>query len=74
MNEKLIKYLPGAIGAVLGAVGGFLYYHFVGCKSGTCGIKSSPVYMTILGALIGYLVVDTAKDIVLKIKKKKDKE
>ena len=38
------------IGLVIGAVGGFLYWKYVGCTSGTCPITSSPVNSTLWGA------------------------
>lgn len=41
------------IGVILGAVGGYLYYHFVGCVSGTCVITSKPLNSTLYGALMG---------------------
>jgi hypothetical protein len=44
------------IGTVLGGVAGFLYYHFVGCASGTCPITSHPVSSIILGGIMGYLI------------------
>lgn len=37
----------------LGAGGGFAYYYFIGCASGTCPISSSPYISTVYGALIG---------------------
>ena len=37
----------------LGAAGGFAYYHFVGCSSGTCPISSNPYVSTAYGALVG---------------------
>ena len=40
-------------GAVAGAVGGFLYWKYVGCLTGTCAITSSPVNSTIYFALMG---------------------
>ncbi|HWA36063.1 MAG TPA: hypothetical protein VG737_18105 [Cyclobacteriaceae bacterium] len=40
-------------GIVLGMAGGFLYWKYVGCLSGSCPITSSPTYSTIYGALIG---------------------
>ena len=54
------EYLhPGAvIGIVLGAVGGYLYYHFIGCRSGSCPINSNPWISTLWGLLIGYLLGD----------------
>lgn len=55
------KYKLAIIGAVVGAIGGYLYYHFVGCVSGTCPITSNP-YMSILyGALMGGLLFSLFK-------------
>lgn len=39
----------------LGAVGGFAYYYFIGCASGTCPISSNPYISTVYGALVGGL-------------------
>jgi hypothetical protein len=44
--------------AVLGALGGFLYWKFVGCVSGTCPIQSVWYYSTLWGAAMGYLIGD----------------
>ena len=38
------------IGVILGATGGYLYYHFVGCASGSCAITSKPINSTVYGA------------------------
>lgn len=43
-------------GVILGAIGGYLYYHFVGCNSGTCAITSRPVNSTLYGAVLGGLI------------------
>ncbi len=40
---------------LLGAAGGYLWYRFVGCKSGACPITSNPWVSTIYGAVIGAL-------------------
>lgn len=62
-SRNTIKNL---IGLFVGAIGGYLYYHFVGCTSGGCAITSNP-YMSILwGAVMGYLLAD-----VFKLKDKK---
>lgn len=45
-------------GAVIGALGGYLYYHFIGCMSGTCGITSNPINSTLYGALMGGLFLN----------------
>jgi uncharacterized membrane-anchored protein len=44
-------------GGILGGTGGFLYWRFVGCSTGTCPITSSPVMSTIWGALMGGLLL-----------------
>ena len=43
------------LGVILGGVIGFSYYYFIGCKSGTCAITSSPVNSTLYGVLLGTL-------------------
>lgn len=50
-NNKL--YL---LGALIGAIGGHLYWQLVGCSSGTCPITSKPLNSTIYGALLGALL------------------
>ncbi len=53
--------LLSLIGLVVGAIGGYSYYYFIGCNSGSCAITSNP-YMSILwGSLFGYLVFDMFK-------------
>jgi hypothetical protein len=57
MNWKKIKvFLP----IVLGALGGFLYYNFIGCN-GSCAITGSPVNSTLYGSLIGLVLTDWKK-------------
>lgn len=46
---RLIVVLP----IILGAIGGFAYYHFAGCASGTCPITSNPYISTSYGAIFG---------------------
>ena len=57
-----------------GAIGGFLYWKFVGCLSGTCPIKSVWYWSTLWGAAVGYLSGDFLYDIIRKQKRKKEKE
>jgi hypothetical protein len=47
------KFILG--GAILGAIGGYSYYHFIGCASGTCMITSKPVNSTVYFGLMGAL-------------------
>ena len=63
LNHKLTL-----IGIVLGAIGGYLYYHYIGCMSGTCPIISQPLNSTLYGAMMGGLLLNTFK------KEKKDNE
>ena len=54
---------------IAGAIGGFLYWRFVGCTSSTCAIKSVWYWTTLWGAAMGYLVGDFINDIIQKRKK-----
>ncbi len=58
MKLKEIIYLNklSIVIGILGAVGGFLYWHFVGCNSGSCAITSSPINSTLYGAFMGGLL------------------
>ena len=59
---------------LVGAVGGFLYWRFVGCTSGTCVIKSVWYWTTLWGAAVGYLVGDFISDFINRCNKKKGEE
>ena len=61
MKWFLKKYQLTIIGVLVGAIGGYLYYHFVGCNSGTCAITSKPVNSTLYGALMGGLFFNVFK-------------
>ena len=70
MNSTFFKkYLPEIIGTILGAVGGFLYWKYVGCQSGTCAIKSNWYLMVPWAAVLGFLAGSLVKDIIRKRKK-----
>lgn len=56
MKNFLLKNWIKITGILLGTLGGYLYYHFVGCVSGTCPITSNPYNMMIYGAVLGYLL------------------
>jgi len=49
----ILKYKLVLIGILVGAIGGFAYYYFVGCASGTCAITSKPLNSTLYGAMMG---------------------
>jgi phage shock protein E len=42
-------------GSILGGILGYLYYHFIGCQSGSCAITSQPVNSTLYGLVMGGL-------------------
>lgn len=51
--KKYLRYSP----ILLGALGGYLYYVFIGCAGGTCPLTSNPWTSTAYGALVGLLLV-----------------
>lgn len=55
-EKRWKKHLLLVVLTVLGAVGGYGYYRFVGCASGTCVITSNPYISTIYGGVIGALI------------------
>ncbi|MCF8422915.1 MAG: DUF6132 family protein [Bacteroidia bacterium] len=61
MKKWLLNNKLTVIGVIFGAIGGYLYYYFVGCASGTCGITSSPVNSTLYFAALGGLIVNLIK-------------
>ncbi len=61
------KWMIWGFGIVTGTIGGYLYWYYVGCMSGTCAITSSPVNSTLYGGLMGGLIINLFDS------KKKDK-
>ena len=57
----LTKHRLIIIGIIAGAIAGYLYYHFIGCNSGTCAITSKPVNSTLYGALMGAIFLNIFK-------------
>jgi hypothetical protein len=45
-----------ALGLILGAVAGFVWYKVVGCSTGSCPLTSNPFISTAYGAGIGLLI------------------
>ena len=54
----ILKHKFTIIGIITGAIGGYLYYYFVGCASGTCSITSKPLNSTLYGAMMGGLLLN----------------
>ena len=51
------KRVSSLIGALVGAIAGYLYYYFIGCSTGSCAITSNPFNSSIYGLVMGYLLV-----------------
>lgn len=58
MKDFFNKHWLKFAGAIVGAIGGYLYYYYVGCVTGTCPITSHPWRMTAYGAILGLLLFD----------------
>ncbi|HWB62793.1 MAG TPA: DUF6132 family protein [Chitinophagales bacterium] len=54
----IAKYRAVIAGVIIGGIAGYLYYHFVGCASGTCPITSKPLNSMLYGAVMGGLFVN----------------
>jgi len=59
---QLKEYLKGSIWrkrilfSLIGSLGGYAYYYFVGCSSGACPITSNPWISTAYGAGMGLIL------------------
>jgi hypothetical protein len=56
LNNKLL-----VAGILIGAVGGLMYWKFVGCTTGTCPITSKWPNSTAYGAMMGGLLFSLFK-------------
>lgn len=50
-----------AAGAIAGGLVGFLYYRYVGCRTGACPIAGNPWISTAWWAMIGGFIMAGAK-------------
>lgn len=55
-KNKRTRLITLGVGIVVGAVGGWLYWRFIGCLGGSCPIWSNPWISTGYGGLLGYLL------------------
>ena len=55
-DYRWLRYALPPATAVIMAAGGYLYYRYVGCASGTCAITSNPVNSAIYGGVMGLLL------------------
>lgn len=49
------------VGSILGGIGGYIYWYFIGCDLGGCPITSSPYNSVIWGAIMGSLLLSMFK-------------
>ncbi|MDY3318600.1 DUF6132 family protein [Riemerella anatipestifer] len=61
MIDFIKKHKLSIIGAIIGAVSGYLYWKFVGCSTGTCAITSKPINSTLYGGVMGALFLSLFK-------------
>jgi hypothetical protein len=61
--SKSIYFILGGI--LLGALGGYAYWYFIGCNTGSCPITSiwyhASAYGALMGGLLGNIVAPVAK-------------
>ena len=55
-NCKLTGILRAIALPLVGSAGGWLYYRYVGCATGTCAVTSSPWLSTGFGCVLGSLL------------------
>ena len=47
------------LGVIIGGVSGFLFFYFVGCKSGSCAITSNPFSSILMGSFLGFFITSS---------------
>jgi hypothetical protein len=73
IRELWKKHRVSLLGFAIGSLGGYLYWYYVGCLTGTCPLKKLWYYDALLGGLIGLLFADAIHSIIVK-RKKQNKE
>jgi hypothetical protein len=61
MKKLLLNNWLYLAGGLVGALGGYLYWYYVGCASGTCAITSKPLNSTLYFAVVGGLAFGMLK-------------
>lgn len=62
MKKWLIKQRLLIIGSILGAVGGYMYWKYVGCLNGSCAITGSALNSTLYFAFLGAVMLSFFKN------------
>ncbi len=61
------KHWVYLVGTLAGGIGGYFYWLYIGCATGTCPITSSPYLSVLWGAIMGVLILSA----IFEPKKKK---
>lgn len=56
MNLNILKKYWKYSFVLIGALGGYAYYYFIGCNSGSCPITSNPYISIMYGAFMGLIL------------------
>lgn len=59
LRRKVVRL---TLGVLIGGIGGYLYYYFIGCNSGRCPIASNPYLTILLGIVVGLIIVSPTLD------------
>lgn len=61
LTDQQKRWIRRGIWTMLGGLGGYAYYYFIGCYSGACPLTSNPYISTMYGALVGILIGGNSK-------------
>jgi len=67
--KQLNKYKLELIFAVIGAIGGYLYWYYIGCSTGQCPITANWYTSGIYGVVMGFLLGQVVREQIDKRKK-----
>jgi len=62
MKNILSKYWITIVFSLIGLLAGYLYWRFIGCRTGSCPITSHWYSSEIMSGLVGYLTGDSLND------------
>jgi len=63
MKNWILRNKLYGIGGIAGGLGGYFYWKYIGCLTGTCAITSNPIRSTIYFALLGALLFGMFKKV-----------
>ena len=57
ISPRYYLYVIAAF-TLIGVIGGYAYFYYVGCRTGSCAITSNPYVSMAWGGILGYLLPD----------------